>query len=96
MEIQRMRSGSKPSKITIQVVAQQVAAPQYQNRDEGSEMRGFVTVVVVDEEEVHDAAHRATHAERAEDERPEDLVEKVGGAGHHEYSNGEEKSFGYE
>lgn len=84
MEPHRMLSGPEPPKIPIQIVAQIVAAAEHQQREDAREMRRLFAVVVVDDEQVNQPAHGAAHAQWAEDERPQDLVVKVAGAGHDE------------
>lgn len=79
---------SKPPKVLIEVVAQVVAAPKQEEADERSEVDGLAAVVLVDDEEVHDAAHGPAHAQRADHERPEHLVEEIPGSGHEEDADG--------
>ena len=49
---------------------------------------------MIDNEDIDQATHCATHTQWTEYERPQDLVEEVPSASHDEDTNGEENDFG--
>ncbi|GLA08397.1 hypothetical protein AnigIFM60653_009928 [Aspergillus niger] len=96
MEPHRMLRGSKPSKMSVEIITEIVAAAQQQKRKHAGEMGRLFPVIVVNDEDIDKTSHCSAHAQRAENQSPHNLVEKISSTAHYEDAHSEEYSFGKE
>lgn len=86
--------GTEPAKVLVEIVTEIVAAAEHQKRQYGRKVDCLGSVVVIDNEPVDEAAHGPAHAERAKDERPENLVHEIARPGHDEDTDCQEDELG--